>query len=582
MQETDYLVLNKINTNILKIMKIKNKYIFPFIFFMMIFVLTSCGIKSEETLTADINFSGQRVMDIIFDKESLSKIDDLEEFKTFLEENIESPLTYELYDELTKEQGGPYLKYRLYLQFNSIDDYINKAKSLYEKGNVKDDIEVSYETNVNLFEHKISFIDNIKVENLLRYINLKAQNAGYLNFINIKSNWEETSYTAKIDGKTIINNKKMPPYKYEATEFIGPDSYIITTSINGNKYSRVFNLIFKKDNYLRLKENWKNTLFKSSELIEIEKKDIENNSGDIFTIVSFGVEDKSIDVIRKLTEDLFGSQVEIALVSEPGSSEFIEKYNVHEKVEKNKYAPSAKVLSVYYIDKKKLSEHESDLLEKFPINYEKAVYSNSKIFDSTGFNETVERWIVFDEAIIETKINGKDNFTRNIIFNKKDEDEKLDIEKSLVKYLDRNNIPYKDEEDKLIIQYFGEDFYRVNEVLFENQPKISTKSESFFRYKIFFDEEIAFKDIKIENIKYDVQGSELVPLEDKDIETDEGIIKSSIILSANRGFNSIIILLLISIIFISIIIILLYINKGEKSLKELFNKAKKGVENEDE
>ncbi|MGY3776446.1 hypothetical protein [Helcococcus sueciensis] len=561
-------------------MKIKNKYIFPFIFFMMIFVLTSCGIKSEETLTADINFSGQRVMDIIFDKESLSKIDDLEEFKTFLEENIESPLTYELYDELTKEQGGPYLKYRLYLQFNSIDDYINKAKSLYEKGNVKDDIEVSYETNVNLFEHKISFIDNIKVENLLRYIKLKAQNAGYLNFINIKSNWEETSYTAKIDGKTIINNKKMPPYKYEATEFIGPDSYIITTSINGNKYSRVFNLIFKKDNYLRLKENWKNALFKSSELIEIEKKDIENESGEIFTIVSFGVEDKSIDVIRKLTEDLFGSKVEIALVSEQGSSEFVENYSIHEKVEENKYAPSAKVLSVYYIDKKKLSEHESDLLENFPINYEKAVYSNSKIFDSTGFNETVERWIVFDEATIETKINGKDNFTRNIIFNKKDEDEKLDIEKSLVKYLDRNNIPYKDEEDKLIIQYFGEDFYRVNEVLFENQPKISTKSESFFRYKIFFDEEIAFKDIKIENITYDVQGSELVPLEDKDIETDEGIIKSSITLSANRGFNSIIILLLISIIFISIIIILLYINKGEKSLKELFNKAKKGVEDE--
>lgn len=561
-------------------MKIKNKYIFPFIFFMMIFVLTSCGIKSEETLTADINFSGQRVMDIIFDKESLSKIDDLEEFKTFLEENIESPLTYELYDELTKEQGGPYLKYRLYLPFNSIDDYINKAKSLYEKGNVKDDIEVSYETNVNLFEHKISFIDNIKVENLLRYINLKAQNAGYLNFINIKSNWEETSYTAKIDGKTIINNKKMPPYKYEATEFIGPDSYIITTSINGNKYSRVFNLIFKKDNYLRLKENWKNALFKSSELIKIEKKDIENESGEIFTIVSFGVEDKSIDVIRKLTEDLFGSKVEIALVSEQGSSEFVENYSIHEKVEENKYAPSAKVLSVYYIDKKKLSEHESDLLENFPINYEKAVYSNSKIFDSTGFNETVERWIVFDEATIETKINGKDNFTRNIIFNKKDEDEKLDIEKSLEKYLDRNNIPYKDEEDKLIIQYFGEDFYRANEVLFENQPKISTKSESFFRYKIFFDEEIAFKDIKIENIKYDVQGSELVPLEDKDIETDEGIIKSSIILSANRGFNSIIILLLISIIFISIIIILLYINKGEKSLKELFNKAKKGVEDE--
>lgn len=561
-------------------MKIKNKYIFPFIVFMMIFVLTSCGIKSEETLTADINFSGQRVMDIIFDKESLSKIDDLEEFKTFLEENIESPLTNELYDELTKEEGGPYLKYRLYLPFNSIDDYINKAKSLYEKGNVKDDIEVSYETNVNLFEHKISFIDNIKVENLLRYINLKAQNAGYLNFINIKSNWEETSYTAKIDGKTIINNKKTPPYKYEATEFIGPDSYLITTSINGNKYTRVFNLIFKKDNYLRLEDNWNDTLFKSSELIEIEKKDIEDKSGDIFTIVSFGVEDKSIDVVRKLTEDLFGSKVEITLVSEPGSSEFVEKYSVHEKVEENKYAPSAKVLSVYYVDKKKLDEHESDLLENFPINYEKAVYSNSKIFDSTGFNETVERWIVFDEATIETKINGKDNFTRNIVFNKKDEDEKLDIEKSLVKYLDRNNISYKDEEDKLTIQYFGEDFYKTNEVLFENQPKISTKSESFFRYKIFFDEEIAFKDIKIENIKYDVQGSELVPLEEKDIESEDGIIKSSIILSANRGFNSIITLLLISIIFVAIIIILLYINKGEKSLKELFNKAKKGVEDE--
>ena len=68
--------------------------------------------------------------------------------------------------------------------------------------------------------------------------------------------------------------------------------------------------------------------------------------------------------------------------------------------------------------------------------------------------------------------------------------------------------------------------------------------------------------------------------EEKDIESEDGIIKSSIILSANRGFNSIITLLLISIIFVAIIIILLYINKGEKSLKELFNKAKKGVEND--
>lgn len=560
----------------------KSKYIFPFLVFMMIFILTACGIKSEETLTADSNFSGQRVMDIIFDQETLSKVNDIEEFKTFLEENIESPLNFELYDELTEEQGGPYLKYRIYLPFNSIDDYVNKARSLYEMGNVRDNIEVNYDSNVNLFEHKVSFTDNITVENLLRYMTLRAQNAGYLNFTNVNSTWDETSYTAQIDGDIIINNQKTSPYKYETAEFIGPDSYLITTSKNGNKYTRVFNIIFKKADYLKLESNWKDDIFKSLELINLEQKDVENNFGEIFTIVSYAIENKDIDVIRRATEDLFGSNVQISLKSETGSNEFIEKYIVHEKVGENKYAPKAKVLSIYYIDKKEISEHDSDLLGNIPINYEGAIYSNSKIFDAKGFNESVERQIVFDEVEIETTINGRDNFTRNIIFNKKDEDEKFNIENSLVKYLDRNEIAYQDEDDKLSIKYFGDDFYRVNEVLFDYKLNVSTKSENFFRYKIFYNEEISFRDIKAENIKYDVKGSELVPLENKDIGIEGELINSSITLSTNRAFNSTIIFLVVAIVVIAIIAILLYFIKGEKSLSELFKKAQKGGKNEDE
>lgn len=562
-------------------MKIKSKYIFPFLVCMMIFILTACGIKSKETLTVDSNFRGQRVMDIIFDQETLSKVRDLEEFKSFLEENIESPLSYELFDELNEQQGGPYLNYRIYLSFNGIDDYVNKARSLYEKGNVKDNIEVNYESDVNLFEHKVSFIDNITVENLLRYITLRAQNEGYLNFTNINSTWKETSYTAKIDGDTIINNQKISPYKYETTDFIGPDSYLITTSKNGNKYNRVFNIIFKKADYLKLESNWKNEIFKSSDLISLEQNEVKDESGETYIIVSYAIENKDIDVIRRTTEDLFGSNVQISLKSETGSNEFIEKYIVHEKVGENKYAPKAKVLSIYYIDKKEISEHESDLLGNIPINYEAAIYSNSKIFDAKGFNESVERQIVFDEVEIETTINGRDNFTRNIIFNKKDENEKSYIENNLEKYLDRNQISYQDEDDKLIIKYFGDDFYRVNEILFDYKLEVSTKSENFFRYKIFYNEEISFRDIKAKHIKYDVKGSELIPLENKDIGIDGELINSTITLSTNRVFNSTIIFLLISIVVIAIISILLYIIKGEKSLSELFKKVQKGDKNED-
>lgn len=562
-------------------MKIKSKYIFPFLVCMMIFILTACGIKSKETLTVDSNFRGQRVMDIIFDQETLSKVRDFEEFKSFLEENIESPLSYELFDELNEQQGGPYLNYRIYLSFNSIDDYVNKARSLYEKGNVKDNIEVNYESDVNLFEHKVSFIDNITVENLLRYITLRAQNEGYLNFTNINSTWKETSYTAKIDGDTIINNQKFSPYKYETTDFIGPESYLITTSKNGNKYNRVFNIIFKKADYLKLESNWKNEIFKSSDLISLEQNEVKDESGETYIIVSYAIENKDIDVIRRTTEDLFGSNVQISLKSETGSNEFIEKYIVHEKVGENKYAPKAKVLSIYYIDKKEISEHESDLLGNIPINYEAAIYSNSKIFDAKGFNESVERQIVFDEVEIETTINGRDNFTRNIIFNKKDENEKSYIENNLEKYLDRNQISYQDEDDKLIIKYFGDDFYRVNEILFDYKLEVSTKSENFFRYKIFYNEEISFRDIKAKHIKYDVKGSELIPLENKDIGIDGELINSTITLSTNRVFNSTIIFLLISIVVIAIIAILLYFIKGEKSLSELFKKAQKGGKNED-
>lgn len=563
-------------------MKNKSKFLFPLLVFMMIFILTACGIKSEETLTADKNFSGQRVMDIIFDQETLAKVKDVEKFKSFLEENIESPLSYELYDELTKEQGGPYLKYRLYLPFNSIDDYINKSKSLYEMGNVKDDIEVNYKSSNNLFEHTVSFTDNITVKNLLRYITLRAQNEGYINFTNVNSTWNETSYTAQIDGDIIIEKQNTSPYKYETTKFIGPDSYLITTSKKLNKYTRVFNIIFKKSDFLKLESNWKDEMFKSSELINLEQKEVQDKSLEKYIIVSYAIDNKDIDVIRRATEDLFGSKVEISINSELGSNEFIERYTVHEKVAQNKYQAKAKVLSVYYIDKKDISEHESDLLENILVNYEDAIYSNSKIFDSQGFTETVERQIVFDEVKINTIINGTDNFTREIIFSKKGEDEKFDIENSLVKYLDRNEIKYQDEEDKLILKYFGDDFYRINEILFDNHPKISTKSESFFRYKIFFDEKMSFRDIKVKNIKYDVKGSDLVPLKDKDIEIDGELINSSITLSANRSFNSTIIFLIIAIVVIAIIGILLYIIKGEKSLSELFKKVEKGDNKKDE
>ena len=563
-------------------MKIKSKYLFSLVACVMIFILTSCGMKSEETLNTDKNFSGQRLMDITFDQETLSKVRDIEQFKTFIEKNIERPLTYELYDELSEEQGGPYLKYRLYLSFNSIDDYVNKSRSLYEKGNVKDNIEVNYESNVNLFEHNIRFIDNITVENLLRYMNLRAQNEGYLNFTNVNSTWEETSYTAQIDGDTIISNQKTSPYIYETTDFIGPDSYLITTSKNGNKYTRVFNTIFKKSNYLKLEDNWKDNIFKSSELINLEQKEVEDENGETYIIISYGIENKDIDVIRRATEDLFGSDVQISIKSEYGKSEFIEKYIVNEKIEKNKYAPKAQVLSIYYIDKKDISEHESDLLKKIPINYEIAVYSNSEIFNSNGFHETVERQIVFDEVEINTTIKDRDSFTRYIIFNKKDEDERSNIENSLVKYLDRKEVYYQDEDDRLIIKYSGDDFHNLNEVLFDYKLGVSTKSENFFRYKIFYNEELSFRDIKAENIKYDIKASELVTLENTDIVIDGEIVKSSITLSTNRAFNSAIIFLLISIVVISIISILLYIIKGEKSLSELFNKAKKGDKNEDE
>lgn len=556
----------------------KNKYSLTFLIFLMGFLLTACGIKSQETLTADQNFKGERVMHITFDKENLSNIDDIEEFKTFVESNIEQPLTYNLYDELTEEQGGPYLNYQITLPFNSIEDYINKSKALYEKGNIKDDIEVYYNKNVDLFNYNIEYYDNIKIENLLRYITNRARQEGYLNITNVNSTWEETIFSAEIGGEKLINNANFSPYKYNETINIAPKNYLMTTSKNDDKYTRVFSLIFEKEDYDRLSDDWEEKLFKSKELRRLDNKDIEDNQ-EYFTIVSYAVIDANLDVIRRVTEDLFGSDVQINIDSKFGTSEFIEKFNVFEKINNNLYAPSADIFSIYYIDSKNIEDHEIDLIKNIDINYEKALYAREQVFSNEGFNDFVERQIVFDEVEINTKINSFDNITREIIFNKKSEIEKEKVDISLVNYLKRKNINYTNDDEKLTIKYFGDDFYLINDILFENQPNISRENETFFRYLIHFKDETKFNDIQFSTIKYNIDKSDFIKIENRSINLEGQNIYSDITLSANRVINSTIIFLIIASILIFLVGILIYFSKGDDSIKNIFKKKENSDEN---
>lgn len=547
----------------------KNKYSLTFLIFLMGFLLTACGIKSQETLTADQNFKGERVMHITFDQEILSNIDDIEEFKTFVESNIEQPLTYSLYDELTEEQGGPYLNYQITLPFNSIEDYINKSKALYEKGNIKDDIEVYYNKNVDLFNYNIEYYDNIKIENLLRYITNRARQEGYLNITNVNFTWEETIFSAEIAGEKLINNANLPPYKYNETINIAPKNYLMNTFKNDDKYTRVFSLIFEKEDYDRLSDDWEKKLFKSKELRRLDNKDIEDNQ-EYFTIVSYAVIDTNLDVIRRVTEDLFGSDVQINIDSKFGTSEFIEKFNVFEKINNNLYAPSADILSIYYIDSKNIENHEIDLIKNIDINYEKALYARKEVFSNEGFNDFVERQIVFDEVEINTKINSFDNITREIIFNKKSEIEKEKVDISLVNYLKRKNINYINDDEKLTIKYFGDDFYLINDILFENQPNISRENETFFRYLIHFKDETKFNDIQVGTINYNIDKSDFIKIENKSINLEGQNIYSDITLSANRVINSTIIFLIIASILTFLVGILIYFSKGDDSIKNIF------------
>lgn len=556
----------------------KNKYSLTFLIFLMGFLLTACGIKSQETLTADQNFKGERVMHITFDQENLSNIDDIEEFKTFVESNIEQPLTYSLYDELTEEQGGPYLNYQITLPFNSIEDYINKSKALYEKGNIKDDIEVYYNKNVDLFNYNIEYYDNIKIENLLRYITNRARQEGYLNITNVNSTWEETIFSAEIAGEKLINNANLSPYKYNETINIAPKNYLMTTSKNDDKYTRVFSLIFEKEDYDRLSDDWEEKLFKSKELRRLDNKYIEDNQ-EYFTIVSYAVIDANLDVIRRVTEDLFGSDVQINIDSKFGTSEFIEKFNVFEKINNNLYAPSADIFSIYYIDSKNIENHEIDLIKNIDINYEKALYARKEVFSNEGFNDFVERQIVFDEVEINTKINSFDNITREIIFNKKSEIEKEKVDISLVNYLKRKNINYTNDDEKLTIKYFGDDFYLINDILFENQPNISRENETFFRYLIHFKDETKFNDIQFSTIKYNIDKSDFIKIENKSINLEGQNIYSDITLSANRVINSTIIFLIIASILIFLVGILIYFSKGDDSIKNIFKKKENSDEN---
>ena len=539
----------------------KKAFIIFLLLLGLIFILSSCGIKGSDTIKIDDNFKGERSFEIDFDKDTLKEVvDGKDGVKNFLKKNIEKPLNYSIL-----EEKDDFLKIKLGFSFSNMEEYKKIVSDLYEKGEVEDDLIVEFNSSDQPpFARGMKFRDNTTVDTLFNYLDKKALDSKIIKDSSIKSIFKQSdiNYNVVLNDEEIISSNSGDKI-YDESDYLGPYAYFVVTSPsdkNKNNFNRKFNLIFNKESFYKLTNDWQKHFDK-----KIKFSDKVDKDGDV--IISANLEDASLNTLNDISSKIFDTKSNFSFTAKESIKDLAKKVSIQDEIKNTNL--NYDISGAYFYEPHKISDLNYTNIDEFleknaeDIDKDKAFFASSLEYVKHSYKEPY----VFNKLNITTEIKGEEDIKRTLTFEIEDEVQKNLINETLAKYLDEKSIKYENNDKELIISYDGDLFNNENLKLFNQNPSIDYYDDGIFKYHIRYSENSSLKDIRVEEVKNDIKSPFLSHLnpESGSIEDSYDKIGSIVSLATDLTFDGIkLSSIIIPIILLALVIILVILIKKKK------------------
>lgn len=467
----------------------KRKIKLLFILLIALFI-TACGIQSKENMKVDNNFKGERLIQLTFDADTFNRANGGKQAVIdFLSNNVMAPL------ELNYIKDEPdFIEAEYSLKFGNQEDYINKINTLYQLGNIQEEIVLNFQIENERFNKSVEFQDNSDVQKIFSSLINKAIEDNIMYEDDLSRIWSTKRYSLTINNNEYIKDSDYIYGNYSENEYIGPRSINVITSRaeENNKFNRMIVLYFDEGNYLKLDKNWEDN-FILSENTKFEQNN-ENSS------VRFLYDSFTQDQINQETAHFFGVESMFSMQKKNNGEKLKILEELKDFMPENDLSNKSITNFLYYFDSIKPEDLPlEEIISQDKIN-ERMLYVGSLDLHN-GIEKVIETNIVFDKIQIRSKLS-EENISRTLIFPKKNQEEI--VNSNLKAYLDSLAIKYIDSKDDIKVEYIY-DFENASDVhnkLFNSQIKMKPLEGNVFKLKKQINEEATFKELKAEKIEH--------------------------------------------------------------------------------
>ncbi|WP_282926690.1 hypothetical protein [Helcococcus kunzii] len=464
----------------------KKKLIILFLFLTLL--LSACGIQSKENMKVNNNFKGERLILLSMDAETFNRArGGKDAVINFFTDNVIEPLELNY----VKDEAN-LIEVEYSLKFSSKEDYLNKVNTLYKLGKIEENINLDFEVQNVRFNKGIKFNDSSDVQKLLSPLINKALEDGLFYEDDLEKLWDTKQYSLTINDKEYIKDSFSEYGKYSESKYIGPNEIkVITSRANeANKFNRQITLIFNKENYSKLDNDWEDDFIEDDKVRFVE--DDENSTA------KFIYENFTQEEINKATQKFFAVDSNFSMTYKNTGQKLKTIETLTDFIKENEIDKKAKVKYLYYFDKKAIDTFPKDLSE-IQDNNERIILAERDELNQ-GIEKTVETDIVFDKIEVETKLS-ENSFYRTINFPKKRQEEI--VNKNLVEYLKSLGISYTDSEESVKIEYnynldSGSD---IHNKLYKNGVIVEELKGKPFKSNKKIVEVAQFKELRAEKIE---------------------------------------------------------------------------------
>lgn len=536
------------------------------IFFCII--LSACAVKSSDEMSVDNNFKGTRSIHIeINDKNANFFSNGRSGIVDFLKKNVSAPLTLSLNSE-NKDK----IDAQIVLNFESLNDYIDKVKHLYKHYNIGEMPKTEFKSSFNnIFIKGVYFYDDVTSKKLLKGLIDKAISEKLIDKENIDKILPPSNYNFKYNGKNLISSGEKGPYQINNYEYFGPSKYILSTSMEDkNLWNRVFTVVFPLKNLDQLKSkgiDWKKHLVKNSDINVVKEQEIEED-GSKALLYKFSLDKQSIKTIEKVSSTFLQANSSIDLSINKNPKTFSINYNISEKIDNFQNDDKVSITSVYYTRPKDSSMHypSSSLPNKELSTIKDAIIVEKKDL-LEGYKATKEIKAKFSKAEITTTISPDKNLTRKITIIK-GSDFYADMGSELISsYLSKNNIQASDDSKTIAIKYGPKDFENKNSLFFNKNPNIKVSQAGIFGYKIEYSDNSSFSKFSVDEVVQNFISPNLSRSSEKKISFMDNSFDNQISISGTKISNILIFLITLLSFFILIFLLIRLIKKYRQTNK---------------